>query len=125
MPYTLSQPKPNNFLEDILEALRIREETEEDIQAVYLGKPRYDEHDLEYEGKTEVFPAEDFLNCHPWSYCRDKFDYEYDAGYGTVDCHNIMIYTTDTIYYIIEYDGSTEISWISRNPTPVRKSLSY
>lgn len=118
MSYTFPQPKPNNFLEDILEALRIFEETEEDIQAVCLCEPRYDEYDLEYEDKVEVFPKEDFLDCHPWSYCRDKFNYEYDAGYGRVDCHNIVIYTTDTIYYIHEYDGSTEIRWISRNPTP-------
>jgi len=124
MSYTLSQQKPNNFLEDILEALRTCEETEEDIQAVYLCEPRYDEYDLEYEDKTEVFPKEDFRQCHPWSYCRDKFNYEYYAGYGTVDYHIVVIYTTDTIYYIHEYDGSTKIRWISRNPTPVRKSQS-
>lgn len=125
MQYTFSQPKPNNFLEDILEALRICEETEEDIQEVHLVEPRYDEYDIEEYGKVEVFPKEDFGRCHPWSYCRDKFNYEYDAGYGTVDCHNIVIYTTDTVYYIHEYDGSTEVQWISRNPTPFKKEPSY
>lgn len=125
MPFTFSQPKPNNFLEDILEALRICEEAEEGIQAVLLVEPRYDAYDLEEYGKVEVFPKEDFYHCHPWSYCRDKFNYEYDAGYGSRDCHDIVIYTTDTIYFIHEYDGSTNIYWLPRNPTPFTKGPSY
>ena len=118
MSYTLSKPKPNNFLEDILEALRNNEETEEDIQAVYLSEPRHDEYGLIYENKVEVFPTEDFKQCHPWSYCRDKFDYDYSTGFGYRDCHDIVIYTTDTIYHIYNYDGATEIKWISRNLAP-------
>jgi len=106
----------HNFLQDILAALVNREESEEDIQAVMLIKPRYEFFEYEMSEIEEVFPEEDFGKCHPWSYVRDAFDYTYDKGYGSRDCHDILVYTTYTIYYIHEYDGATSIRWMPRNP---------
>lgn len=112
----------NNFLQDILTALEICEETEEDIQAVYLIELRYSPYDPDYGQEwVEPFIEDDTGNYLSWSYCRDKFNYNYDAGFGSQDCHDIVIYTTDTIYYVHEYDGSTSICWVSRNPGPLIK----
>jgi hypothetical protein len=44
------------------------------------------------------------------------FNYEYYDGFGGQDCHNIFIYTRQKIYYVHEYDGSTELRSVPRNP---------
>jgi len=46
----------------------------------------------------------------------DYFDYEYDDGYGGQECHNIYIFTKKEVLYIHEYDGSTYIASVPRNP---------
>ena len=43
-------------------------------------------------------------------------DYEYDPSYGSIECHNIKMWSADWVYYIHEYDGSTSIEAIERNP---------
>lgn len=45
-------------------------------------------------------------------------DYNYDAGFGWQDCHDIYIWSADYVYYIHEYDGSTSIQSVPRNPPP-------
>lgn len=44
-------------------------------------------------------------------------DYNYDPGFGGVDCHDVLVYTADRVLYIHEYDGSTEFRSVPRNPT--------
>jgi len=43
-------------------------------------------------------------------------DYEYDAGYGSQECHPILMWSKNYVYFIHEYDGSTSIDCIERNP---------
>lgn len=43
-------------------------------------------------------------------------DYEYDDGYGWQDCHDIYMWSSDWVYYIHEYDGSTCIRSVPRHP---------
>jgi hypothetical protein len=51
-----------------------------------------------------------------WETYKHLMDYEYDAGFGSQDCHDVRIYTEKRVYYIHEYDGSTSIYSIPRNP---------
>ena len=44
------------------------------------------------------------------------FDYEYDEGYGTQECHDFYIWTITRILFIHEYDGSTYIESVPRHP---------
>lgn len=44
-------------------------------------------------------------------------DYEYDDGYGGMDCHDVVIWTKTQVFYIHEYDGSTCFHSQFRNPT--------
>ena len=51
-------------------------------------------------------------------------DYEYSTGYGSQDCHTILVwttvpdhsYSTGNVYSIHEYDGSTSIISVPRHP---------
>jgi hypothetical protein len=43
-------------------------------------------------------------------------DYQYDDGFGSQDCHDIYMWSNDWVYYIHEYDGSTCIRSVPRNP---------
>ena len=43
-------------------------------------------------------------------------NYEYDAGFGGQDCHNIYIWTKDKVYFVHEYDGATWLEYVDRNP---------
>jgi len=52
----------------------------------------------------------------PWIVAREALNYEYRGGFGAQDCHNINIFTPDKVYYIHEYDGSTSLYYVPRNP---------
>jgi hypothetical protein len=51
-----------------------------------------------------------------WEEARDELNYNYDAGYGGQDCHNVYIWTADRVYFIHEYDGSTHLTYVPRHP---------
>lgn len=46
----------------------------------------------------------------------DYFDYDFDSGYGSQECHEFNIWTKTEVLFIWEYDGSTHISAVQRNP---------
>lgn len=46
----------------------------------------------------------------------DCFDYDFDDGYGGQECHDLFIWTKSKVFFIWEYDGSTHISFVQRNP---------
>jgi hypothetical protein len=47
----------------------------------------------------------------PW------LDYEFYDGFGGVNCQSVYIWTTTKVIFIHEYDGSTTIQSVPRNPT--------
>ena len=53
----------------------------------------------------------------PWEVAQSWLDYSYDPGFGCMDCHDIVIYTPTRIFCIHEYDGSTSLQYVMRNPT--------
>lgn len=52
----------------------------------------------------------------PWSVAAPVLDYEYDDGYGGQDCHDIWAWTATRVLSIHEYDGSTCVIAVARNP---------
>ena len=52
-----------------------------------------------------------------WEKVRPHLNYEYDAGYGSQDCHDITAWTENRVLFVHEYDGSTYIRTVDRNPT--------
>jgi len=51
-----------------------------------------------------------------WQKVRPMLAYTYNAGYGTLECHPVYIWTADFLYYIFECNGSTNIHRMPRNP---------
>jgi hypothetical protein len=45
-----------------------------------------------------------------------KLDQEYDNGYGGADCFPMFAWTKSRVYFITEYDGSTGLASLPRNP---------
>ena len=52
-----------------------------------------------------------------WELARPALNYTYDAGYGGQDCHSIYAWTEHWVLLVAEYDGSTHVARIPRNPT--------
>jgi hypothetical protein len=46
-------------------------------------------------------------------------DLDYDSGYGGADCFPFYAWTEDYVLFVAEYDGSTRLGRIPRNPIDV------
>lgn len=51
-----------------------------------------------------------------WDVARPLLDYAYDTGYGSADCHDVTAWTQDRVLFVHEYDGSTHVASVRRNP---------
>lgn len=51
-----------------------------------------------------------------WEQAAPLLDYNYKRGYGSRDCHDIVIYTDKNIYYVHDYDGATWLQFVPRYP---------
>lgn len=51
-----------------------------------------------------------------WEQARPVLSYDYDSGYGGQDCHNFWAWTKTKVLSIHEYDGSTQVISVPRNP---------
>lgn len=52
----------------------------------------------------------------PWSEARPLLDYAYDGGYGAPDCQAVYAWTETQVIYVSQYDGSTSVYSLPRNP---------
>jgi hypothetical protein len=95
-----------NMKEDILYA--IRDELDTAIIVVIS-------HDDVIE-RNRKFPIDLIGKPVPLKDVINYFDYEFDDGYGGQECHDFYIWTTKEVFYIHEYDGSTCIYSVPRNP---------
>lgn len=51
-----------------------------------------------------------------WQEARPHLDYQYDSGYGAVDCHAVYAWTPSRVLFISQYDGSTHVTSVPRHP---------
>ena len=91
-----------NFKVDILKALN-----GEVIEAIVVG---------ERDPWAEPRP-ENKRKIQTWADVREQLDYEYDDGFGGPDCHAILVWTANRVIFVSEYDGSTCLRSVPRNPT--------
>lgn len=59
----------------------------------------------------------------PWDKARAFLLYEFDAGYGSPDCHPVIAWTATKVITIMEYDGAVSPAWFPRNPTDVKPTF--
>jgi hypothetical protein len=47
---------------------------------------------------------------------RPLLDFEWDRGYGSPSCYALYAYSDSYIYFVSQYDGSTTLNRVPRNP---------
>ena len=99
----------NTFAEDIEEAAK-----GEPIESVVIGTFGNSWEDDEDEVEGDPKPV------LPWTVARSQLDYAYDTGYGGAECHAIYAWTQTRILFVSEYDGSTTIASVPRNPSEAK-----
>lgn len=98
----------SNFKQDI-----ISEVGEDIIESVYIHK--FESYHLEVQKRLIPGNAQAGKNIS-YETALPLLDYKYDSGFGSMDCHNIIMWSKNWVYYIHEYDGSTSIQRLKRNP---------
>lgn len=97
----------------------------EDIEEVAAGEPieaitvapfghHYGPEERERDDKG--LPRAVWNTAYPWAALRPFLDYQYDTGYGGMDCHSIVAWTASQVIFVHEYDGSTSVVSAPRNP---------
>jgi hypothetical protein len=70
-----------------------------------------------YSKDTRDDPIEPYADqVISWEIAAPLLDYPYYAGFGSMDCHGIIAWTETQVIYIHEYDGSTSVCSLPRNP---------
>ncbi len=101
-----------NFANDIEEAA-----AGEKIEAIVIGKIGWavdedeDRRGISKELRNRVLA---------WEVARPLLDYEYDGGFGGSDCHAIYAWTATHVLSVHEYDGSTRVIAVPRNPVDIK-----
>jgi hypothetical protein len=87
----------------------------ESIEKVVIGPFGWDGYDEKPE-----FSIPDHLLGVPldWAVAKPLLTYEYSTGYGAPGCHAVYAYTNRHVLIVVQYDGSTSITAIPRNPEP-------
>lgn len=103
-----------NFLNDIIQALGSELP---DVEAISILGPLPKGYGGFLDPRDESL--EDLYDKPlTWAEAIPHLDYHYNSGFGTMDCHNILIWTKASIFYVHEYDGSTSLQSVPRNPPP-------
>lgn len=97
----MSREDPN-FAQQIDEAL-----DGEPVEGVVIGKFGWGHEDRAVAVEGKVIS---------WGEARPLLDYIYDDGFGGADCHAIWLWTPTRVMFVSEYDGSTTLTWVPRNP---------
>jgi len=79
------------------------------IEAVLIGKRQW------YEDQDTI-PDDKVNRLLSWSEAKSLLNYPYSSGFGLPDCNPVYLWTTTDIIFVAQYDGSTTIHSISRNP---------
>ncbi len=104
-----------NFLEDIENVLK-----EEKVESVVIGSFG----GWEWSNSTNEKIPKKFRNkVLTWGEAKPLLDYEYDTGFGGADCHAIYVWTPTKIIFVSEYDGSTRVTSLPRNPIECNPSM--
>lgn len=90
------------------------------ILACTIGDMGWCDYRLEDKHQPASARREEVLS---WEEARPLLDYEYDSGYGAPDCHAIYAWTETHIVYVSQYDGSTSIYRLPRNPSDEKPEM--
>jgi hypothetical protein len=93
----------------------------EPVEFITIGNMGWWDNDDDGTGKE--IPAEKKGVAMSWEAAREYLDYRYSTGYGGVDCHAIYAWTANHVILVVQYDGSTRLVSVPRNPTNVMPEI--
>lgn len=99
----------SNFLQDIEDTL----EEGEIIESGVIGEMGWGDYNSEKVPNYDKIPKGKTLS---WDEMRKWLYYDYSTGYGAPECNAVYIWTNHRILFVVQYDGSTSIHGIPRNP---------
>lgn len=105
-----------NFWNDILTAAEI---VDEPIEAVMITNFIDPIHSWEIRDSDPRDAGVKAILDVPLSpeQAREYLNYEYDKGYGSYDNHKVTFWTKSYVFFATEYDGSSGIDYVKRNPS--------
>ena len=108
----------HNFADDIMEAA-----ASEAIEAVVIGNFGCG-NDYDQNATPQQIAGDKRGVLLSWDEARRLLSYPYDSDYGVADCHAIYAWTANRVIYVLEYDGSTQVKSVPRNPVAAYPSMS-
>lgn len=85
----------------------------ERIEAVVIGNMGWTDYNTEYVPNFDSQPREKVLS---WDEARKWLDYDWHSGFGAPKCNAVYVWTPTSVIFITQYDGSTNIHSVPRNP---------
>ena len=97
----------------------------EPVEYIVIGGMGCDDDDDDDEGNEEgkEIPAEKKGIAMSWEAAREYLDYRYSSGYGAPECHAIYAWTANHVIFVVQYDGSTTLESVPRNPSNVMPEM--
>lgn len=92
----------------------------EPIEAVVIGKMGWGDYGSEDVPRYAEQPRGKVLM---WEEARPFLDYNFNAGYGAPSCNAIYAWTASRVIFVRQYDGSTGIESVPRNPVDCAPSM--
>lgn len=96
------------FADDIEE-----EAGDEPIEAIVIGNMGWSDYNTEINPRFADVPQGKVLS---WEAARPLLDFPYSTGYGAPECHAIYAWTATRVLFVSQYDGSTCLQSVPRNP---------
>lgn len=104
-----------NFKEDILEAAE-----GEKIIGVVIGTLGWGDYKSDAIPQYQDQPRNQLIS---WEKAAPLLDYAYDSGYGAPECNAVYVWTEASVIFVSQYDGSTCLHKIPRNPCDCKPEM--
>jgi len=105
-------PKNDELIGNLRKWIEERLEKDEIIEAVVIGD-NFREADC-----PKQIPAEKRYKPISWEEAKELIDYDFYADFGSPRCHAIYVWTNKRVFFVGEYDGTTWLDDVPRNPEP-------
>ncbi|MFA5808728.1 MAG: hypothetical protein WC935_00140 [Thermoleophilia bacterium] len=99
---------------DNLKAWMLEAADEEPILAVVIGEMGWGDYGSDAVPQYQEQRRGEVLS---WDEAAPMIDYEFRSGYGAPRCNAIVAWTASKVISISQYDGSTSVFTLPRNPT--------
>lgn len=91
----------------------IEEKAEKPIIGCVIGPWGWDGYG---DDKPRISPDK-YSKLMDWKEAKPLLHYDWNNGYGAPACHAIAVWTDTDVIFVSQYDGSTSLEKVPRNPT--------